>query len=81
MSEIVENEEGFPLKNMRKWECVKFGEGKSSQDYYIKVRDVLKFRRILFQLWVKTEDYNTKGYIEEAIEELNKRLIKDLDIF
>ena len=81
MSKIVENEEGFPLKDWRKRECVRYGEGKSPLDYSAKIRDTLKFRRILFQLWVKTQDFETKGEIEEAIEELNKRLIKDLDIF
>jgi len=81
MSKIVENEEGFPLKNMRKWECVRFGEGKSSQDYYIKVRDTLKFRKAMFQLWMKTQDFETKGEIELIIEGLNEKLVKDLDIF
>lgn len=81
MSKIVENEDGFPCKDFRKWEMIKFGEGKNTSDYNKIIRDTLKFRKTLFHLWIITEDYNTKGEVEKAIEELNKRLINDLDIF
>ncbi len=81
MSRIVENEEGFPAIDFRKVQAIKFGAHTSTTDYSGRVRDTLKFRKILFQLWVETEDFNTKGLIEDAIEEINKRLIKDLDIF
>jgi len=81
MSKIVENEEGFPLKDGRKWECIRFGESKTPLDYSSKIRQILKFRRAMFQLWIKTQDYETKGEIELIIEALNETIKKDLDIF
>lgn len=75
----ITDENGYminPTKYFKIRSCV----DKKPFDFNQKIKLHLQYRAVLCDIWFKTEDFKTKGYLEDEIDKINEVIKLNLEL-